>query len=62
MTSEASGTTLRVTGGDAGERIGVSLRTLDEGRIYTVFAADAVTASRIDVVSGPGCGPPSPTA
>ena len=60
VTAEVSGTTLRVTGGEAGERIGVSLRTLDEGRIYTVFAADAATASRIDVVSGPGCGPPRP--
>jgi Ca2+-binding RTX toxin-like protein len=60
VTAEVSGTTLRVTGGQAGERIGVSLRTLDEGRIYTVFAADALTASTIDVVSGPGCVPPRP--
>ena len=60
VTAEVSGTTLHVTGGAAGERIGVSLRTLDEGRIYTVFATDAVTASTIDVVPGPGCVPPRP--
>jgi Ca2+-binding RTX toxin-like protein len=60
VTAEVSGTTLRVTGGNAGERIGVSLRTLDEGRIYTVFATDALDASTINVVPGPGCVPPRP--
>ena len=57
VTADVSGTTLRVTGDDSAERIVVSIRTLSGVQFYTVTAAGANDGSRIDVASGPGCGP-----
>lgn len=57
VTADVSGTTLRVNGDGSAERITVSIRTLSGVQFYTVTAAGANDASRIDVASGPGCGP-----
>ena len=57
VTADVSGSTLRVTGDDSSERIVVSIRTLSGVQFYTVTAAGANDGSRIDVTSGPGCGP-----
>jgi Ca2+-binding RTX toxin-like protein len=58
VTAEVSGTTLRVTGGEAGERILVGLRTGFDGfQSYSVAAFGAADDARIVVAPGPGCRP-----